>query len=82
MGGRRDLRGRFQTSKPRVSRITTVESTTAKPSISQNTVSTIVDPDMTEAAQMAHATVCPHIPCQFDLGVELELTLDSTMITQ
>ncbi|KAK0517000.1 hypothetical protein JMJ35_000155 [Cladonia borealis] len=57
MGGRRDLQGRFQSSKPRVSKTTTIKSATAKPPTNQNTVPTLVDPDVVEAAQTAHA---PH----------------------
>lgn len=82
MGGRRDPMGRFQSSMPRVSRTTTVESATARPPISQNIVTTLVDQDTTEAAQMAHPTVCPHILPPFDFKIELELTLRSRTILQ
>ena len=82
MGGRRDPRGRFQPSMPRVSRNTTVESATARPPISQNVVSTLVDQATIDAAQKVHSTVCSHILRPFDLKIELELTSGSRMILQ
>ena len=55
MGGRRDLQGRFQSAKSRISRST-------EPSSGQDVGSTLVDPEMIGTAQMAHVTVCSHIP--------------------
>ena len=81
MEDRRDLRGRFRSLKSHVSRTTTIKCATEKLRTSRNTVPTLVISDMVDEAQTAH-TVCPYISCQFDYGVELELTLDSHMIFQ